>query len=485
MDNNTITKALNEIVEAYGVGILQDVHRANALLKDFLPQYEKERKLILLALEEGIGADLQAVVQRDRTEQVRMITKWERRLVTDHWITEDAAQLVVSQLTGALGIASRDSPRLESGTAEEGLLPGEVELIKGMHQESEKPETYLHRYRIIGYKAFSSNTKLETVDISDSIVQIRSKAFFNCVKLKKVVIPSSVKQIGRRVFFGCKALEEISAPGGSTYCCKEGLLIKSAEQELLRATTQSQNAVVRIPDGIQMIQEFAFDGSTAKRVILPRNLKVLERNAFYRCDRLDSYEISSSNSDFRTFDGVLHTRDGKELLLYPAGATRTSYILEDSVCEIARSAFEGTKSLESITFPSSLVQIGEKAFADCRALSSLILPTSVLNIGERAFQGCSGLRNIMLPRGIREIGDYAFNGCGSLDTVSIPRSVTRIGNCAFRGCSKLRRVVIQEQVSFVGDGAFDDCSDELEITIRNNPHLETYFRMRGIKFSKK
>lgn len=482
-NNTTVKKALSDIVASYGVEVFADVNRINALLKDFIPQYDKERKLILLALREGMGAELQNYASFGEETWKQITTKWQKHLVSDNWITKEAAHLVVSQLVEAIGISVVEAP-IPNSKHSQAETTGSAELTKGAHQENENPSDYLSAYQIIGYKAFASNILLEAIRISDTIIIIRSKAFFNCINLKKIEISSSVEEIGRKAFMGCSSLKEILIPQAKKYASKAGLLINTENHTLLRAANTDARLRIAIPDDIQAIQEYAFDESQAKQIILPKSLATIESSAFYRCIFLESYEISSANQHFRCIEGVIHSKDGKKLITYPAGSLRTSYILEDDVKEIARNAFSGAINLESITFPSGLLWIGEKAFSECQRIRSIMLPITVQGIGERAFQGCTHLEHIMLPRGIEEIGDFAFSGCESLETLSIPRGVTRIGNRAFNGCKRLKRVVIQDKVSFIGDGAFDDCMKGIEIAVSNNPYVETYCRSRSLGISK-
>ena len=485
-DNNTaVSSALRDIVASYGVAVLADITRINALLKDYIPRQEKERKLLLLALREGLGAELQSCASSGGNNREYIEEKWRRRLVSDSWITEEAARLVVGQLCDAAGIRRRGAPPY-GGSKRDGSRPenGGAELIKGVHDELEDPNGYLSRYQIIGYKAFASNPALRNITISDTIRIIRPKAFYNCVNLRSVQIPSGIEAIGRYAFKGCASLNHILIPRSKNYSCDKGLLVHAASHALMRAVRSDETEDVTVPNDVLTIQAYAFSDSRSRRVTLPGRLTTIESAAFDHCLSLESFAVSAANPYFKSVEGVLHSGDNRVLLRYPAGAARSSYILEDGVTEIARSAFAESVNLEAVTFPGSLLRIGERAFSGCGGIRSVILPITVESIGERAFQGCTQLSHFMLPRGIREIGDFAFSGCEKLETLSIPRGVVRIGNRAFSGCGQLRRIVIQDNVSFIGDGAFDCCAEGLEIAVRNNPYAEAYCRVRSMNVTK-
>ncbi len=60
--------------------------------------------------------------------------------------------------------------------------------------------------KIIGMSAFSDNSTLESVIISEGVTNIGWGAFQNCTALKSVSIPESVESIGVNAFLGCTAL---------------------------------------------------------------------------------------------------------------------------------------------------------------------------------------------------------------------------------------------------------------------------------------
>ncbi len=139
-----------------------------------------------------------------------------------------------------------------------------------------------------------------------------------------------------------------------------------------------------------------------------------------------------------------------------------------NVVGIGNRAFDGCRSLTSITIPESVTSIGSEAFAVCSSLTSIIIPNSVTSIGFGAFSGCSSLTSIIIPESVTSIGNQAFSDCSSLTSIAIPESLTSIGSGAFSHCTSLTSVTIPENVTGIGDHAFDYCSSLTSIIIPNS-----------------
>lgn len=480
-----ISQVMKNMVDRYGIDLLNNIDRVNALLMDLAPYAEKERKLIVTSMKEGLVSQLLRLTKLSREEQVFGINKCVNQLVTDIWITELAASYAVSVLATVLGlsISNKEEPFQTSVVHNKNEVISKI-LTKDMELVSSDAINYaLKDCTAIGYKALAANSKIEEVEVPEGITQIYPKAFYNCINLKKVTLPRSVKNIGRCAFEGCSQLEELLVAENAIYKVIDGVLIDKENKKALRVLNKEGFEIVKIINGTQSLCKKAFDRHKVKKIYIPMSLCNIEENAFYLTLQLNSFEVDIKNQCYCSIDGVLHDRRGMVLVKFPQNKEGVNYYLEDSVEEIGMQAFSCSRNLETVTFTSALKIIGDKAFEYCPKIENIILPGSVETIGDRAFQYCVGLKSIMISRSVMEIGDCAFYGCNSMETISVPRNVQKIGNLAFANCTKLRSVVVQENVSFIGDGAFIGC-ENVEVSIKNNSYMETYCRTRGINYKK-
>ena len=59
-------------------------------------------------------------------------------------------------------------------------------------------------------EAFSGCTQLTNINLPDSVTEIGNWAFANCASLTRVTIPDNVTEIGNYTFFGCSSLTTFS-----------------------------------------------------------------------------------------------------------------------------------------------------------------------------------------------------------------------------------------------------------------------------------
>lgn len=233
--------------------------------------------------------------------------------------------------------------------------------------------------------------------------------------------------------------------------------------------------IVKIPDGIALIEEDAFQyKENIKKIIMPDSVKKIGASAFKFCFDLEEVVFSKN--------------------------------LE----RIEEDAFAFCKNLKTFTLPDTLKYIGDNAFSQC-LFSEIYLPSSV-QLGENLFLFCDKLKNIkvsennpnyadidgvlfdkektillsypsgkkeksyqvlhsvqklgmnsffaarveevILPENLTEIGKFAFS-LSSVSEIKLPHKFKKIESGAFFSCWDLKKIDIPENVSEIGEEAFN------------------------------
>jgi len=156
-------------------------------------------------------------------------------------------------------------------------------------------------------------------------------------------------------------------------------------------------------------------------VFIPAGITNIHALAFSSAWDLTSIVVHRANPAYRSFNGILFTKDLTTLLRCPQAREGGFTIPHDTVV-IAAEAFEGCSSLTTVNLPAGLVSIGANAFSECRNLASIAIPDSVTTIESGAFSGCGNLTRVRLPSGITTLGPRTFEWCSSLTDISIPAS---------------------------------------------------------------
>ena len=127
--------------------------------------------------------------------------------------------------------------------------------------------------------------------------------------------------------------------------------------------------------------------------------------------------------------------------------------------------FQDNKTLEKVTWPSTVTMIPGSMFNGCSSLKAVKNTRNVTYIYGSAFQSCNNLMELDL--GSCKIYDNAFSGCSKLQSIGELAKCTSVVEWAFYGCTSLEKVDLSMCTS-VGSSAFSHCSSLQSV---GNPKL--------------
>ncbi len=174
---------------------------------------------------------------------------------------------------------------------------------------------------------------------------------------------------------------------------------------------------------VSELDKFALCGLNKITSLELRNVQNIGTGAFKGTSSLEAFNISSFNTSYKVYDGVIYDSDSTTLIAYPSAKNDETYSLKTQVSVIADYAFYGAKYIKRLGFGNKLVKIGNYAFAECKSISSIC---------HDAVSGTTGVCDFALNRSsVATIGDYAFNGASGLNAFNLD-TVTYIGKYVFK-----------------------------------------------------
>ncbi len=256
----------------------------------------------------------------------------------------------------------------------------------------------------LGSKAFAGRKKLKSIRFGNGIKALNGSLMSDCTAIETLHIPASVEEISADALpetqIGWRTVERAALrqitvdENNPNFMAKDGILYSKDGGVLLKVPAAYPATAIVVPDHVHTIGEGAFRNvQNLQTVQLSASVKVLEKNAFYKCELLSKIDLSA----VETF-----------------GA----------------SAFYECKALTEVTLCAK--HVGETAFTGCSALTALTL-NATQTIGKYAFRNCTGLKSLVLPETLETIGEGAFENC-RFSQIVIPKSVKSVGNESFSGC---------------------------------------------------
>ena len=212
---------------------------------------------------------------------------------------------------------------------------------------------------------------------------------------------------------------------------------------------------ITLGENISTIEDEAFTLCTSlKSFYIPAGVTSIGKYVFTDCSSLTEITVNENNPIYKSVDGNLYTKDGKTLLQYAAGNTRTSFTVPEEVVTIDEAAFCRTTKLTDLIIPGNVKKIGANAVSNCTNLINVTISEGLTDIGTAAFVACTNLKSISIPDSVTNIGSHVFLNCSGLESVTLGSGITQITEEMFWGCKRIIHFVISDKIESIGKSAF-------------------------------
>ena len=230
---------------------------------------------------------------------------------------------------------------------------------------------------------------------------------------------------------------------------------------------------VTIPEGITGIGPYTFfDCNSLEGVHLPKSINHFFGGSFASCNSLKEVTVDPDNPWLCSIDGVVYTKDQKELVFYPPGKADEEFVIPEGCLIIDRYAFAYCENLKRIIIPSTVTDISYESILFCKGLEGVVVDERnaiyssfggnlYSKDGEKFLRLCVSVENLnlTLPEGVIEVADCAAYYGDNLIAINLPKSLTSIGEMSFLNCENLTNITIPENVTVIGDNAFYECTN--------------------------
>ena len=311
-NTNAVKHALYEIVREHGDEVLNDTNKFIALMSDYIPDNDRERRLLKHVLTNGVLATM-----RREDNQKIAIMKSREYMSGEMFLADSAVEAVLECFTymmewnyvppapAAAPAAAAAAPAAPAQPASRpGLTsPQRQAFNNGAAPAAAAPKAPAKPAAPISERVFSAKNAaksrlkgtirvddgyttldaftfdgfgwLKTVELPSTLFVIGEFAFSECKRLKNIEIPANVKRIGKGAFQSCTKLSMIKIPSGVT------------EIEENTFAFCSSLEVVELPSTISSIGSEAFQGcSNLKSLFLTNSVKYIDDDAFKLCTSL-------------------------------------------------------------------------------------------------------------------------------------------------------------------------------------------------------
>jgi hypothetical protein len=283
-------RELRSIVVNYGARAVMNNDRFIGLLSDHIPDYDKERRLLINMYRMGILN----ILLEDKNREIAVM-KAKSFMLGDLFLAENASEFVVACYTYLLGWPYESHLKVLPESEEDAEKKGPERRRAVDINEMVFTPRNAFKYRLSGNITIPDGyTKLEafcfdrfgslrTIKLPSTLLAIGEYAFSSCKRLRGLELPEGLRIIKQGAFSQCANLVVVKIPDG----------VLEIEDSTFSFCTSLE--VIDIPSSVSSIGAEAFSGcEKLRRLYLPESIKFIDANAFSYCPNLTIYCIENS-----------------------------------------------------------------------------------------------------------------------------------------------------------------------------------------------
>ena len=224
--------------------------------------------------------------------------------------------------------------------------------------------------------AFESVQNVEQMTFSN-VKSVQSYAISYCFNLKSITFGSQLEELQESGIYGNYLLQSVTVAENNPYFKNIGSALTDKDGKVLYLYPVDENtSEVTFPDGIETIERGAFYSSNVKTISLPNSVRKVKAYALMSCtatervyigtgvDTLEpdfafnmssliEYIVDAGNPNYKSIDGAIYSKDGKQCVLIPGG--RKEYSIAEGTTSLDMVCLGSINTnIQCLTLPSTL-----------------------------------------------------------------------------------------------------------------------------------
>ena len=270
-----IKRALKSMMNEHGQDIVKDSNKFVSLLRDYIPEYEKECRLLRNMLQNGVLANM----LRESEQKSIAIMKAREFMISEMFLSENASEFVLVCFTYMLGweYTSKKTEKPQQSAVGQSSIQAKPAVQK------KAPVPFDRQMKVFRPTDAAKFRLKGNVKIPEGYTKLDSFAFDGFGFMKNVELPSTLVSIGEYAFSECKRLKSVDIPA-SVQVLKQGAFSQCGKL-----------TIVRLPDGVFEIEDNTFSFCHSLELIdVPESVSSIGKEAFSGCEKLRRLFLSEN-----------------------------------------------------------------------------------------------------------------------------------------------------------------------------------------------